>query len=431
MSSRIVDIGAAAVAIFILGAAASPRESAAQAPQAGTSQAAPAVAGAAEHADERETRRKAVTNDDITKMVENRFDESTVLDVIDVSDTQFDVSPAALIALKKAGVGDRVIGAMLESTRRARTESARTAGDALKGASSTAPVSATSPGASSAASAMSGMTPQTAAAVQAAMARAQSMGLGMGGARTMAAMSQPSGGEAGALRVFLVADGSHTELSSVFAQRAVSQFKGGGSSGGASMLTSLAGQALHFAALGAGPAGIMAVGGFSMVSRIMPGMRPSGPTMTYAWGLPGAHSERVLAAMPPSFDFTYKDIPGIDPDAYEPVLLKFVLTKDNYRLIGATRQKLNRESMMNGGPSGGDWVAEDRLRVQLQKSNRGECTLHVTQVLEPGEYGVVLRPVKGYNSHPSGFGGAEQLSAMVWDFSIRAATADASAANHK
>jgi hypothetical protein len=239
------------------------------------------------------------------------------------------------------------------------------------------------------------------------------------------------GGEVGARRVFLVADGAHTEFASVFAQRAVSQFKSGGPSGGRSMLTSLAGQALHFAALGAGPAGMAAVGGLSMVSRFMPSPRPSGPTMTYAWGLPGSHSERVLGAIPPSFEFTYKDIPGIDPDAYEPVLLKFVLTKDNYRLIGATRQQLNRESMMNGGLSAGDWVAEDRLHVQLQKSNRGECTLHVLQALEPGEYGVVLRPVNGYNSHPSGFGGAEQLSAMVWDFGIRGATTDDPASKHK
>jgi hypothetical protein len=248
----------------------------------------------------------------------------------------------------------------------------------------------------------------------------------------MAAMSQSSGGETGALHVFLVADGTHTELASSFAQRAVSQFKGGGSSGGASMLTSIAGGALRFAALGAGPAGMMAVGGFSMASRFMGGMHSSTPTMTYAWGLPGSHSERVFGAMPGSFEFTYKDIPGIDPDAYEPVLLKFVLTKDNYRLIGATRQKLGRESMMGmNGLNASDWVAEDRLRVQLQKSNRGECTLRVVQVLEAGEYGVVLRPVKGYNSHPSGFSGAEQLSAMVWDFSVRPATADASPPKHK
>jgi hypothetical protein len=426
MSLRIVEMGAAAMAMFILGAAVSPRESAAQAPQPEAGQAAPAVADAAEHADERNTRRKAVTNDDIVNMVENRFEESTVLDLIEVSDTQFDVSPASLIALKKAGVSDRVIGAMLESTRRAHANSARITGDA--GASATAPPGATS-SAMNGAAAMPGMMPQNASVVQAAMARAQSLGVGMGGARAMPA--QPSGGEVGALRVFLVADGAHTELASTFAQRAMSEFKGVGSSGGASMLTSLAGQALHFAAFGAGPAGMVAVGGLSMVSRFMPSMRPSGPTMTYAWGLPGSHSERVLGAMPPSFEFTYKDIPGVDPDAYEPVLLKFVLTKDNYRLVGATRQKLNRETMMTGGPSGGDWVAEDRVHVQLQKSNRGECTLHVTQALETGEYGVVLRPVKGYNSRPSGFGGAEQLSAMVWDFSIRAATADASVAKHK
>jgi hypothetical protein len=397
--------GGAAIALILLGIPW-PGDCIAQAPAAGSEAAAPSHA--------------AVTNDDVIKMIKNGFDESTVLGVIGVNDTQFDVSPSALIGLKNAGVSEHVITAMLESARHGQAAaSAATAAAADTPAPATERIEAR-PAAPSGYS-MPGMTPQMAATLQSAMARAQGMGLNLAGTSPMSATSEAAGGNpANGPRVFMVANGVRTELASASAERALSQFKGGGSGSGASMLTSLAGTALHFAALGAGPAGMAAMSGFSMVSRFLPGMHASTPTMTYAWGLPGVHSERVLKDLPPSFEFSYNDIPGIDPDAYEPVLLKLVLTKDNYRLIGATRQKLGRGSAMamGGGAVAGEWVAEDRLHAQVRKNGRGECLLEVKQALEAGEYGIALRPVKGYKARPSGFGNAEQLTPMVWDFSV-------------
>ena len=141
--------------------------------------------------------------------------------------------------------------------------------------------------------------------------------------------------------------------------------------------------------------------------------------MTYVWGLPGRKSARELADPDPIFQLNYGDIPGVDPDAFEPAIVKLVQTPDNYRLVGATRSKLNTRNMMSGsGPENGKWIFEDRWPTRVYKEDRGFYVLRVDQPLEPGEYAVVLRPVKGYKATPSGLGGHAQVFYSVWDFSV-------------
>jgi hypothetical protein len=262
------------------------------------------------------------------------------------------------------------------------------------------------------------MDPQSAAAMQAALSRLQSMGYA--GSLPMGAGNLAASSGVGAVfpRVFLVAGAAKTELTPSMAQRAVSKFNGGGSNSGAVALSSLASEALSFASISAGPAAMLASSGFSMLRGFMPGVRPSAPTITYAWGLPGAHSGRALPAPRPAFELVYSDIPGIDPDAFEPALVHLVLTRDNYRLVGATRQEMRMQMGASSAPA--DWVSEDRLPAHLQKTERGAYTLLVEQSLPPGEYAVVLRPLKHYKAQPSGFGSADQLNSTVWDFSLPA-----------
>ena len=401
-----------------------------------------------------------MTNADVVQMLKSHLDEATVLSAIEVNETQFDVSPQALIALKQAGLDDPVIAAMLESARRehAGTRLASVSpGTPDTAPGSGGPTSVPAPGGNGmtpgpvgvgtgAATAaigpgptpspqqpptgfpgggggMPGLDPQTAARMQAAMSQLQAMGYG-------SARSMPFGGSSrfgapamgwssgSAVKVFLLAPEGRTELIASYAQRAMSKFKTGGPSAGGSLLRSIASEGLRFAALGAGPGGMAAMSGVSMLGRFMPGMGSSRPSITYAWGLPGSHSDRTLAPTA-AFELRYADIPGIDPDAYEPVLLHLVLTKDNYRLLGATRQKLaGGVGMMTlGGGSAGDWVAEDRVAAKLQKQARGLYTLQSSKPLVAGEYALVLRPVKGYKSQPSGFGSGEELASTAWDFS--------------
>jgi len=188
-------------------------------------------------------------------------------------------------------------------------------------------------------------------------------------------------------------------------------------------LRSLATEGLSFASMAGGPAGMMAMSAFSMASGFMPGMRPGAPSMTYVWGLAGRKSARELTDPDPRFQLSYGDIPGVDPDAFEPAIVKLVQTGDNYRLVGATRTKMNMKNMMSGsGPENGKWISEERWPTRVYKEERGFYVLRVDQPLEPGEYAVVLRPVKGYKAAPSGLGGHAQVFYSVWDFSVPGAT---------
>lgn len=177
---------------------------------------------------------------------------------------------------------------------------------------------------------------------------------------------------------------------------------------------------------------MMAVSAFSMASGFMPGMRPGAPTMTYVWGLPGRKSSREMMNTDPIFELNYGDIPGVDPDAFEPVILQLVQTKDNYRLVGATKVKMDRRNMMAGNsPENGKWLSEVRWPTRIYKEERGFYVLRVDQPLEPGEYAVVLRPVKGYKTPPSGLGGHAQVFYSVWDFSVPGKTTEELSGNKK
>lgn len=61
---------------------------------------------------------KPLTNDDVVQMVKGGFDETTTVAAIDAADTNFDTSVQALLALKAAGVSEKVISAMLAATKK-------------------------------------------------------------------------------------------------------------------------------------------------------------------------------------------------------------------------------------------------------------------------------------------------------------------------
>lgn len=396
--------------------------------------------------------KKTLKNADIVLMTQNHFDDETLLKVIEVSETDFDVSGDALISMKNQGVSPVVLRAMLQASQKKRgaavpvsaaaasnapTEAAPAPPAAAPGS---APMDATStPNAPAASNA--GITPaQPAAAAPLAAMQGRSPGM-MGNPQELAAMQSQMqamglGGMLGGMfggmssmnysaeqvpHVFLMGE-QHMpkqEVAPSMAQIAQTKFKSGAPGPGGTILRTLATQGLSFAAMAAGPGGMMAMSAFSMASGFMPGMRSGAPSMTYVWGLPGRKSSRELVNSTPTFQLNYGDIPGVDPDAYEPVIVKLVQTKDNYRLVGATRSKMNRMDMMSGsGPENGKWLAEDRWPATLYKEERGFYVLRVDQPFEPGEYAVVLRPTKGYKATPSGLGGHAQVFYSVWDFSV-------------
>jgi hypothetical protein len=424
--------------------------------------------------------KKVLKNADIVLMVQNHFEDETLLKLIEVSDTDFDISATALIEMKNQGVSSVVLRAMLQATqnkRGANQTSAATSPSGPPAASMTvsngthsivavAPASAppvdksvsnesagsvaannseitnsqekTNPPLSSATPTftsrkLTAVTQNTNGAMnynQPEMAAFQSQmaALGMGGmfGNLFGGSFSMNYSPEQMPHVFLMDNqifGDKYEIAPSIAQMAQTKLKSGAPSAGGSALRSLATEGLSFAAMGGGPAGIMAISAFSMASGFMPGMRPGAPSMTYVWGLPGRKSSREVNNRDPIFQLTYGDIPGIDPDAFEPAIVKLFQTKDNYRLVGATRTKLNKRNMMSGsGPENGKWISEERWPFRVYKEERGFYVLRVDQPLEPGEYAVVLRPVKGYKARPSGLGGHAQVFYSVWDFSVPGAT---------
>lgn len=391
--------------------------------------------------------KKVLTNADIVMMTQNHFDDETLIKIIQVSETDFDISGDALIALKNQGVSSAVLRAMLQATqdkRRGATEtSVAPKSDSALPSSPSAPSSANTaaPSGTAADSAASektasapnfasrpsngfaampggpgamGISPQQMAAMQAQMSAMGGMGGMFGG------MFNTNYSPEQMPHVFLMLkpNKGKQEISPSQAQIGQSKFKGGMGTGGMA-LRSLTTEGLSFAAMGAGPAGMMAMSAFSMASGFMPGMRPGAPKMTYVWGLPGRKSFREMDDTDPMFELNYGDIPGVDPDAYEPAVLKLFPTKDNYRLVGATQVKMDAKSMRSGGgPENGKWISEERWPCHVDKEERGFYILHVDQSLDPGEYAVVLRPTKGYKASPSAFGGGAQVFYSVWDFSV-------------
>jgi hypothetical protein len=430
---------------------------------------------------------KVLKNSDILLMSQDHFDDDTLIRIINISKTDFDMSEEAVLALKNQGVSAAVLRAMLVAEQRKKiaaeaaaapaptsaatpaaanvsppaaspstpalaTRPAAAPADATGGGASTPAGSAATPAAGSPVSGSGAPTgtgsESTPDATSPAPSNAGGFAAMQGGrgmkhmnAQQMAAMqSQVSsmmpmmGGMMSGMggvftmnyppeqmpHVYLMhqPDKSKEEFSPSAAQIAKSKFKGGPSAK-STILRSLATEGLSFAAVGAGPAGMMAMSAFSVASGFMPGFRASAPSLTYVWGLPGRKSERELGETTPAFELSYGDIPGVDPDAYEPELLHLVQTKDNYRLVGATRTKLSGRSMGSGiEPENGKWISEERCPIRIAKEERGFYVVHVDQALEPGEYAVVLRPVKNYKASLSGFGGGAQVFYSVWDFSV-------------
>src|SRR5207302_856609 len=62
--------------------------------------------------------RKPLVNADVVEMVKNELPESTIVAAIQANPINFDISPAALIALKSAGVSARIMDAMLAESKR-------------------------------------------------------------------------------------------------------------------------------------------------------------------------------------------------------------------------------------------------------------------------------------------------------------------------
>jgi len=351
-----------------------------------------------------------LTNAEIVKMVKAGLQDSTILSVIAASDSDFDVSVDGLLALKEAGVSGPVMDAMLAAKSKKRTPAtAVTVVPNVPASLSAMPQSSMTPGYGSAP-----MTPQMAAMM------------------SQMAMNPMAGGMGGTMfvppalpKINLLLGTDQKPMASSMAQMAQSATKGGPGAGSAagSTLRSFVTEGLSFAAIAGG--GMFAGPAMGIASGMMGGMMGGHhgmPTTTYIWALPGHTASYVMPTTRPKFDLEFGNIAGLDPDRYEPVLVHLPQTKDNYRLVGATKQKM---SYMGPGQAQ-SMIDEERTLLQTTRLERGHMQLEPAAPLAPGEYGLVLRPSRADKPKKgvSQTGAEQSVFYSVWDFSVAGQTAN-------
>jgi hypothetical protein len=171
------------------------------------------------------------------------------------------------------------------------------------------------------------------------------------------------------------------------------------------------------AAAGMGAAAVPLVGG--AIAGVI-GLRHSKVTETFIWALPHATSKNALA--PGSkLEFFYDDIPGVDPDEYQPVLVKLEPTKSNTRLVCAQKVEI-RGATVKGKQN----VVLESQPAKISKLSPGHVLLEFEHPLSPGEYGVLLRSPKREVDLVTAAGSSIAASEValiytVWDFTVQAA----------
>lgn len=302
---------------------------------------------------------KPLTNKDVVTMVKGGLDESVVVAAIQEHPANYDTSPTALLALKKAGVTKGEMNAILAASGN---------GAANGGAAAPSTQAADAGGASSAPS------------------------------QPIAAPLAASGPRWQMPTVALVQNGSSQALALEKTQLAETKTKPQSLASLAKDSAVTQGIQIGVTDAANGVAGHMStpVGG-SMVQQaggIFGGMMAHRqPEATYVWGVPGPASSNVLQTTMPKFSVNFAKAPGVNPNEFAPEIVKLTPAQNTCRLAGATRGKEDARSH-----DAADWevysgFVEDRVAVDLQKTAPGVYEISPQSALVPGEYAVVLRPV--------------------------------------
>jgi hypothetical protein len=331
---------------------------------------------------------KPLTNADVVNMVKGGLAESVVISAIQLNPANYDISPTALLALKKAGVTEQEQAAMLAAMK------ATAAPPAPQPGTQTAPTpqpAESQPAAGSPAGNPQGWRMPTVSVTEGAAARA----LPLEKAQLAQTKTKPS------------------SMSSLASDSVVTQALQGG---------------INTASYGLASKVSSPVGGTTVqeAGSIFSGMMARRkPTVTYVWGVAGPASANVLQNYLPVFTVNFVNAPGIAPEDYEPAIIKLTPAQNTCRIVGATQGKEDAQAS-----AAADWQVyssflEERVAVNPEKSKPGEYRVTPRSPLLPGEYAVVLRPVSKSKKFSGGDVARGQGDGLVfdgvWSFEIVAA----------
>lgn len=329
-----------------------------------------------------------ISNADVQSMVEAEFSDATIIAVIGANAVAFDLSPRALVALNGAGVSEEVIAAMIEA------EEAANVPEEIEPTSAELAETQASIEYARLTEMIEQLAEQQEEALQARRA------------------PEPPESRASTPRVWLIQEADRTAIAPTIAQVAIT---GGNSRRGERMknLQGLANQALAFA----NPA----VSGIASTLGSL--FRPD-EEGTAVWALASTQSSRVLD-FAPVFEIDFAQIPGVDPDRYQPSIVQLVPTKDNYRLVAAAETDGASTGALPRGP-----IIEEDIDTERTRLGRGQYRVAPKTALGPGEYALVLRPIAETKrarrrdreaSLGELLGGStSQILYLTWEFSIAA-----------
>jgi hypothetical protein len=348
---------------------------------------------AAQHKDQ------PLTNQDIISMVSNHLPESVILNAIKSSDTNFDVSATALIALKKAGISTKLMEAMLAAVNNKKNP--------VVPASSSPGTPGNDPGAPSP---ISGP-PNSAFSGGAASAFAG------GSTGLQPAVSFVQGNSS----VSLVAEATQiaqtktkpTSLTALALDQALNEILR--QSQEAAQQAILAKGVATIGKIAMGPSGIV-------LTEIM-NRRKQMSTVTYVWAVPVAGSPAQASSNVPNINVNYAGLPGVNADAFEPVIVKLAPSASSFLLVGATQASGTAEQNAQQ-----DWpiyssFVEERVATKVQKLGQGRAILTPTAALQSGQYAIAMRPLdkshKFSGEQVAKNQGEGLLFNYAWPFSVK------------
>jgi|GEM_PF-773487 len=397
---------------------------------------------------------KFLTNEDIVAMVKGAQSEDAILNAIQTQGTDFDVSAKAVLALKKSGVSKKIIDAMIGAVKDQKEAAAAVISSAQ------AKVAAEEAEDKADAARAEAARQQRAATMTASPANPAGMMPAIPG---MPTVTMVQNGQKQALAV------AHTQI--VPTNAAPSSMENLAADHGLGQnLSSLSQMMLSGGMPGTGSmpgmGGIPGLGGLpglggksgsklGMASTLMMANPMIGPAfmagsllmkhkaasqaaaagqqggaagangMTAVWAIPGAKSGIVAHGGAVAFEVQFDGMAaaGVNPEEYEPVLIRLTPSQSNFRLVGAT--STNPGEFQN---SQADWnlyssFVEQRIPAQATKVGAGQYTLQTGAALGAGEYGVVLRPINKDKKFAGSNIGQNQRDGLifncVWSFEVQ------------
>lgn len=331
-----------------------------------------------------------VGNAGVLAMTQAGFAESTILAAIEANPTHFDVRPRELVALKNQGVSEHVIEAMLT----AETVKKQTAAVATAETNSRHPEPASQITSDEFAK-LSVMIEQLAERQQAAAA-------------TNRAPDPPAAVDR-TPHAWIDRAGERVEIAPTIAQVAFTDER---DSTRMKTLQGIGSKALAFAnpALGGITTTIGSLFGSDTEHR------------SAVWALVGTGAARELDPSP-RFEIEFANIPGVNPDAYEPTLVRLVPTIDNYRLVAAAKTEGAGSIARPSGP-----IIEELVETGTTRLSRGRYLVQPAMALDAGQYALVLRPIvkkerrrdrKNASLGELLGGGTSQILYLTWDFAVQ------------